>query len=74
MAFTQSADSADVLEYLIEEGAPVGVVKVGVATPLHYAVAGGHMTCVQLLLEHKADVNAMATSEQVHTQPSHTHY
>ncbi len=65
------ADCADVLAYLLEEGAPVNGVTSGsgmenVASPLHYAVASGHLTCVQVLLEHNADVNAMATSEQVH--------
>lgn len=72
--YSQSADCADVLAYLLEEGAPVSGLMEGtsmdVATPLHYAVAAGHMTCIQVLLEHNADVNAMAISEQVRTHTS----
>ena len=55
----------EVLEYLLSGGAPVNEAILGGATPLHYAVAAGHMTCIQILLQYNADVNAMATNEEV---------
>ncbi len=57
--------NTEVLEYLLSEGAPVNEAVVGVASPLHYAVAAGHITCIQILLQHNAIVNAMATNQQV---------
>lgn len=55
----------DVLEYLLSAGSPVNApAGQSAATPLHYAMAGGHVTCVQVLVDYEADVNAIATSEQ----------
>jgi ankyrin repeat protein len=42
-------------------------------TPLHYAAWQGSIACVQLLLEHKADINKAdaVSDQQSHFQQSH---
>ena len=66
--------TADVLEYLLSVGSPVNApAGQSAATPLHYAMAGGHVTCVQVLVDHGADVNAIATSEEVCTSNHGNH-
>ncbi len=58
----------DILEYLLSAGCPVNqLAGDSEATPLHYAVAGGHMICVQVLMDYNASINALAISEQVNT-------
>jgi len=38
----------DVVEFLIEEGAPVNIKEESGLTPLHWAAAGGHNDTVEL--------------------------
>lgn len=37
----------------------------GGATALHYAVSGGNVECVSLLLQYGADINSVTTTEEV---------
>ena len=52
-----SGDS-DSLKGMLESGANATVGDYDRRTPLHLAAEEGHLGCVQLLVEHKADVNA----------------
>eukprot|EP00756_Hemistasia_phaeocysticola_P006827 Hpha_TRINITY_DN14009_c0_g1::TRINITY_DN14009_c0_g1_i1::g.44313::m.44313/K01425/glsA, GLS; glutaminase len=48
---------ADVLMALLESGHPAGKGDYDRRTPLHLASEEGHLECVQLLIEHGADIN-----------------
>ncbi|XP_075213888.1 ankyrin repeat domain-containing protein 61-like isoform X2 [Lycorma delicatula] len=50
-------DAANIVKLLLDHGAKLPV-PVGGRTPLHEAVKGGHITCVKILLEKDANVNA----------------
>lgn len=55
----------DALEFLLSsDTTPIDKgVEQSHATPLHYAVQGGHEGCVQLLLDWGAEVNTFTLSE-----------
>ena len=61
--------SADVLQYFLASAYdPNANCENGVVTPLHFAVSGESMDCVQLLLDAGAKVNAVMVAEEVRTQ------
>eukprot|EP01101_Sappina_pedata_P001011 TRINITY_DN11134_c1_g1_i1.p1 TRINITY_DN11134_c1_g1~~TRINITY_DN11134_c1_g1_i1.p1 ORF type:complete len:134 (-),score=57.77 TRINITY_DN11134_c1_g1_i1:122-523(-) len=43
---------------LLSQGAKVGQIDAIGNTALHWAASGGHLAAVNLLIQHKADVNA----------------
>lgn len=49
--------SKELSQLLLEAGAKVDVIDYRGMTPLHYAVMHGQLDCVELLIEHKAQVN-----------------
>ena len=56
--------SLDAVELLLSDGSPIDKgVELSNATPLHYAVQGGHDGCVQLLLDWGAKVNSLLLHE-----------
>ena len=62
----------DALEFIIsvrgEEGS-LDESADGGATPLHYAVAGGHEDCVRVLLHFGANVNSITLTDEVSHGP-----
>ena len=55
------------LQFLLTSGCDPNISsdKSNLASPLHFAVSGGHAECVQMLIENGANINAIMISEEV---------
>jgi hypothetical protein len=56
----------EILAYLLEAGAQGDVVGEDGYTPLFLAAAGGHLDCVELLVENGADVNRRLKDDNIY--------